>query len=401
MTNIGMIKANYGHKGDLAIVRGTLNTFKELNFKVNSFIDPDISMPADAYDDISIMRSWPSILQQNVISGQGIRKRAYIESLHSYMTWKPEPFDLDYIWYLGGVRFGAMAQKYAIMELVYALFCKDRFKRDLIFGGISITRREDPLSKLYTKILHKRGINKIDFIFTRDTRTFEFLKKQGFPENKLSFICDFSFHLNHMRTDKTELIAQSIKEFEQPIGIIADTSMLKRVGTNFDNERFNRVLKLIKSLKNERFSIFLIPLSNLKLSNPPPYTQDDREACNEINKKLGCNFPIIDTNDLLPEEIIEIMTSLSAIISIGRLHGAALGCLANIPTFHVYFEEKALMFKDYFEDFPLFWYKDWMSNVNIDNEIIKSIQSYEAMIYDKKINLWRNRAMNEIKRVMG
>lgn len=231
----------------------------------------------------------------------------------------------------------------------------------------------------------------------RDKRTFNFLQRLGFPANKLSLICDFAFHIDPERTARTDEISSMIRECEKPVGIIPDVSKLKHPNSGFENKYFQRLLKLVQKLKDRGFSVLLIPLSHTRLANTSPYTQDDYEACIAVNRALGMDLPIIQTKNLEPEEIIQIMRDLNCVISVGRLHGAVFGCLANILTIHIYFEEKALMLKDLFEKFPLFWCHDWVTHPNIDEKIIALIENKPTVDYKDQIINWREQSLKEIR----
>lgn len=396
---IGIIKPNYGHKGDFAILKGTLTVFRQLGVNIDFLIDPDVDLPENLFT-VSIIRTWPTIFQQNVVCGKGIKKQAYLKALTTLLTWRPK-VDIDLLWYIGGVRFGAISSRYAIAELLYSLYLKHHFKAKMIFGGISIAIGKNTLSKLYTSFIYKKAIMNVDYILVRDKQSFNFLRMLGYPANKLSFVCDFAFHIDPKRTTKTDEISSMIKECEKPVGIIPDVSKLKHPKSDFDNEYFQRLLKLVQKLKNEGFTVLLIPLSNTRLANTPPYTQDDYEACIEVNTRLGISLPVIKTKNLEPEEIIQIMQDLDCIISVGRLHGAVFGCLANIPTIHIYFEEKSLMLKDLFGgDFPLFWCHDWLTHLEIDNKIVSFIKNPPTVNYRKEIDIWRKRSLEEVKQAL-
>jgi polysaccharide pyruvyl transferase WcaK-like protein len=397
---IGMIRANYGHKGDFAIVKGTLNAFKEVGVHVSTYIDPDISFPEYYFKGLnsSVIRTWPSIFQQNVIPGKGLRRRAWVRALLHWLTYRPRVnFDFDLLWYTGGVRFGAMISRYPIAELVALHYYKHLFRKRAVLGGVSIAKGEGVLSKLYTNSLYRRAIMNADYIFARDKQTFNFLKTLGFPIDNLSFICDFAFFLDPRRTAKTDEISSIIREYERPIGIVPDVSKLKNPNIGFNNKCFRRLLTLIRKLREEGFSIFLIPLSHTRLANTPPYTQDDYEVCNEVNRILKASLPIIQIEDLEPEEIISIMSELDCVFSVGRVHGAVLGSLANTYTIHIYFEEKSLMFKDLFGDFPLIHYHSWLLNSRIDDEIVSQLKDRPTINYGRKINLWRKQTLKEVK----
>lgn len=133
--SIGIIRANYGHIGDYAIFKGTLNLLGILGVNVTDLIDPDIEFPEEMLSRFNVVRNWPTMLQRNVVSGKGIKKSVYLDAFFAFVS--PKVFsvaDLDLLWYFGGARFGALCSRYVFAEIVNALYCKRRFKAKMMLG---------------------------------------------------------------------------------------------------------------------------------------------------------------------------------------------------------------------------------------------------------------------------
>ncbi len=101
MVKIGIIRPIYSHKGDFAILKGTLDAFRQLNINAEySFIDPDVTFP-EGLSNISLIRSWYTVLSQNLQSNGKLSKKAYLKALQSVLFWKPQD-NIDLLWYMGG-----------------------------------------------------------------------------------------------------------------------------------------------------------------------------------------------------------------------------------------------------------------------------------------------------------
>ena len=96
--------------------------------------------------------------------------------------------------------------------------------------------------------------------------------------------------------------------------------------------------------------LYWIPTSHNPKCLAPPHDKDDYGFCHLINLKLKLDLPIIQTKQLEPEEIIEIMKEFDCTVS-ARMHGAIFSTLADVPTICIYNEQKGLgLFNTFFND---------------------------------------------------
>ncbi len=269
------------------------------------------------------------------------------------------------------------------------------FKCRIAFGGVSIATSDDIPSQVFCHTLYKKSIGEIDYIFARDLKTSNFLKKLQFPADKFSLICDFAFFINPKKTARVNEIESVICGLNI-VGVIINVSKLKHPKIKFNNAYFVRTLKFIRKLIASGFYVLLIPLSISTRPLNQTYAQDDREACAVINERLKTNLPILPTETLEPEEIIQIIKNLKGLISIGRLHGSIFGCLANVISIHIYFENKSMVLNNLVKDYPLFHSKEWLENPTIDDTIINLIKT-SRVDYTNRIAMWRKRSLNEFR----
>ena len=412
MSNIrvALVRPMYKHKGDLAIVKGTLEVFRKLGMSdsINYLIDPELGFPQDFSIDNSIsaeiIYTWIKEVEQSTIEKQqGLN--LYIMALKHFIKSTRNLKNIchtDCMWYVGGIRFSENS-KYPFGELVNALSKKKILSSKLIFGGISMSRGDNSLIYRAYRPIYKKLLLYADHIYARDHLTYSFLVKTlDYPTEKTSLVCDMAFHLTPLESGNSTEIKKSVENYtntngKPALGVVVDVSELKSAAKGFDNEYFKGTLSIIKEF-TKKYTVFLVPMSHNPSAIPPPFTQDDKEVCKEMNHNLKFKLPILQTENMQPEEIIDVMTGFDGLISIGRLHGAVFGVLADIPTVHVYKVDKAFMFKTLFGDFPLI-HANSLITIAGRNDIVRavdnSIEDYNS--YMPKVKKWRIRSIRIIR----
>lgn len=246
--------------------------------------------------------------------------------------------EIDCLYCLGGARFGDKFAIHVIGEIVNACYKKKILNASLVIGGISIASSDNGFlfGKLYQKFL-----NQITHLFVRDNISYSNLIKYDFPPEKCSVICDFAYWLDPLKSQRSMDIMAKLDESSKgfPLIGIAPGMDIKSSKTEF----LMSWCHLIQTLYDRGYSIALIPTSHNPKCLTPPHDKDDYGFCHLINSKLNLNLPIIQTKQLEPEEIIEFMRKFDCVIS-ARMHGAVFSTIANVPTIHIYNEQKGLGF---------------------------------------------------------
>lgn len=341
--SIALLRALYSNVGDLAIYKGTMNVFSQLCIEPKYIFDPEPTFP-DGYLEgynLNQMHTFPSLiereLQQNGKSPFNYIRPALSLPRDLFHMLKLRK-EIDYLYCLGGARFGDKFAIHVIGEIVNACYKKKILNANLVIGGISIATSDNGFlfGRLYQKFL-----NQITYLFVRDNISYSNLIKYDFPPEKCSVICDFAYWLDPLKSQRSMDIMAELDESSKGfplIGIVPGMD-IKSSKTEF----LMSWCHLIQTLYDRGYSIALIPTSHNPKCLIPPHDKDDYGFCHLINSKLNLNLPIIQTKQLEPEEIIEFMKKFDCVIS-ARMHGAIFSTIANVPTIHIYNEQKGLGF---------------------------------------------------------
>ena len=348
--SIALLRALYSNIGDLAIYKGTMNVFSHLHIEPKYIFDPEPTFPEGYLEDynLNLVYTFPSLIEKEIQQNEKspfnyIRPTLSLPSdlLHMLKLRK----EIDCLYCLGGARFGDKFAVHVIGEIVNACYKKKILNADLVIGGISIARSDNGylFKRLYSKFL-----NQITHLFVRDNISYSNLVKYDFPPEKCSIICDFAYWLNPLRSQRSMEIMTKLDESSKgfPLIGIAPGMDIKSSKTEF----LISWCHLIRTLYDKGYSIALIPTSHNPKCLTPPHDKDDYGFCHLINSKLNLNIPIVQTKQLEPEEIIEFMKKFDCVVS-ARMHGAIFSTIANVPTIHIYNEEKGLgLFNTFFND---------------------------------------------------
>lgn len=347
---VALLRALYSNIGDLAIYKGTMNVFSQLQIESKYIFDPEPTFPEgylDAYN-LNLVYTFPSFIEKEIQRNE--------KSLFNYV--RPVlhlPSDLlcmlklrkeiDCLYCLGGARFGDTFAIHVIGEIINTCYKKRILNADLVIGGISIASSEN--GYLF-KRFYQRFLNQITHLFVRDNISYSNLQKYDIPPEKCSVICDFAYWLDPLRSQRSMEIVEKLDEFSRGVPLIgiAPGMDLKSSKTEY----LMSWCRLIRALYDKGYNIVLIPTSHNPKCLAPPHDKDDYGFCHLINLKLKLDLPIIQTKQLEPEEIIEIMKEFDCTVS-ARMHGAIFSTLADVPTICIYNEQKGLgLFNTFFND---------------------------------------------------
>ena len=349
-SNLALVRALYSNIGDLAIYKGTMNVFSQLYISPKYIFDPEPMFPEGYLEGYSLnpVYTFPSLIEKG-IQRNGNNLVSYIKpTLHlpsDLLNMLKLRKEIDCLYCLGGARFGDKFAVNVIGEICNA-YCKKRaLGANLVIGGISIASSSN--NYLFKKI-YKRFLNQVTYLFVRDNISYSNLLRYDFPPDRCSVICDFAYWLNSLQSQRSMEISVNLEESFRGFPLIGIAPGMDIKSSK--KEYLRSWCRLIQTLYDRGYSIVLIPTSHNPKCLTPPHDKDDYGFCHTINSKLNLNLPIIQTKELEPEDLIEIMKKFDCVIS-ARMHGAIFSTMANVPTIHIYNEQKGLgLFSTFFSN---------------------------------------------------
>lgn len=406
---ISIIRPFRTNIGDYAILKGTISALTKLHLAPKYAFDPEPVLSKNFFEsyNISPIYTLPTKIEK-ILTENRENLFLYFPPLFSFPTeiykLKKISKEIDILFHIGGSRFGCGFTPNGIAEILNAYSKKRILNAELIIGGVSI---EVESCNPFYKSIYKLFIKNVNHIFVRDNISKENLITLGIPSQQISLILDFAFWMHPIESKKTQYIKESIKIQSSGQKIIAISPRifdLKENNRVFREKYFSQLIKLIEDLHRKNFFVVLLPTSNIPITFTPPYNQDDSSLCWEIKTKLDFNVPIIETSQLEPEEIIEILKIFQGIIA-SRMHAAIFGTLANIPTIHIYNSQKGLgLFATFFQnEIPLFSMQEFLEKNAIDliiKELIKNLEENKRTFL-KRIEIYRNESLMKIQNVFN
>lgn len=356
----------YLNKGGTAITYGTLKVLRELGIGYKYIIDPEPFptefftsynlTPIYRYSDVLCKKPMPSISPIYTF-------KPFIKCLINSYTPQIRQLHGIPIWHIGDSPFSDQRSSLSILGQVIALkSLKAVINGKLIIGGISLGYPRTKTGELALRHFFKS----VDYFFIRGAETYNTLGKLGVPDDKMSIICDFAFHLDKKNSSESNKYAKLIREGGKPtIGLI-----LREYSYGAHRENYIKsIKKLVNKLLEYNYGVSFIPTSYAYLIPE----NDQIFLKNVLNVD---NHNIINIKDFTPEEIISIFSNFDAVIS-ARLHGAVYGTLANVPTIHLYENRKSVeVIKDIFgETVPLIKLSDFAESNGL-NEITKIVGEF-------------------------
>lgn len=366
-SNIGIIRATYSNMGDVAILKGALNVFEKLGIHPKFIFDPEPFFPENYFENMGItpVYTFPSKVEHKIFQSGGFNKITnYLIPLSSFSNdfFFRKKNEINYLYCIGGSRFGIEQSKYVIAEILNVLYKKKLLGSQLIIGGASVSKHS---TSKYFKYLYKIFAKNVNYAFVRDDISYSNLTEY-LPKNKCSVICDFAYWIHPLVTQNSVNVGKFIEVNSKGKKTIA---IFPGLNLKSKEEYISNLCKLITELYNENYSIFLIPTFN------HPYLKDDNDVCVTINSILKTEVNIIETKNLQPEELIYIISKFDGVVS-SRLHGAIFATLANVPTVHIFSEHKGKgLFETYFKNTVcLISIEDLLKN-NITKNIIEFLNT--------------------------
>lgn len=384
----------YLNKGGAAIAYGTLKVLRELGINLKYIIDPEPQFPFDVLNLSPIFR-FSDTFSKNIIPSLSpfYTSKPFLNCLIN--SNKPEIKMLkgNTVWHIGDSPFSDKRTMLSLVGQVIALKSLDAIIRGkIIIGGVSLAY---PRTRTGKYILGRFFSKDVDHLFVRGNETYSVCMKLGVPNDRISKICDFAFHLNKKETSMSKRVSAFIKESDGPtiVLILRDFSQGQQ-RINYIKNINNLMLRLNKL----KYNIFYVPTSYSYFI--PENDMIFMENVLKIDKSR-----IINILNFSPEEIISIFSNFDVVIST-RLHGAVYGALGGVPTIHLYEDRKSLeVLGDVFSDaLPLIKISDIAKGSKI-NDLISYIKyllnSKEHVSYKMNycISQAKRSSFDEIKRV--
>jgi len=346
---LALVRPVCSNKGDLAIFKGTLKVLNKLKIPVDYVLDAEPYFPAGFFSSLG-MRSKHTVLgsvEKNITESRAPENPLnYVGPVlglpADMLALRRMSSEIGFLLHLGGSKFDGNFAPHVTAEIALAYYKKKLLNSKLILGGISIEGVSQ--SSVY-RALYRRFMSRMDHVFVRDEISFSHLTDLRIPEDRFSLICDFAFWTEAKKTENTVMMKESIERMRQGKPVIGIAPL-----TTENPAYVRRLIELIKNVEDEGYSVLLVPTTHRQYGLIPPYDQNDYNFCLKLNAKMGGKLPIIRTEHLQPEEMVEIISVLDGMISF-RMHGAVFGTLAGVPTVHIHHRNKGLgLFRTFFGD---------------------------------------------------
>lgn len=370
-----LLRALYSNIGDLAIYKGTMNVFSQLQIEPKYILDPEPTFPAGYLESYNLkpVYTFPSLIEKEIQQSKKNFVNYLMPTLHlpsDLLCMLKMRKEIDCLYCLGGARFGDKFAFHVVGEILNTCYKKKILNADLVIGGVSIAQSGD--SYLFNKF-YEKFLNQITHLFVRDNISYSNLKRYDLPPEKYSIICDFAYWLNPLQSQRSKDIRGTIEESSEGRIIIGIAP-----GMDIESSKTEYLVswcRLIRNLCDRGYDIVLIPTSHNPKCLTPPHDKDDYGFCHLINSELNLNLPILQTKQFEPEEIIEIMGVFDCVIS-ARMHGAIFSTIANVPTIHIYNEKKGLgLFNTFFNNsVRLYSLEQFLDHYRTHSNIINDLE---------------------------
>jgi polysaccharide pyruvyl transferase WcaK-like protein len=266
------------------------------------------------------------------------------------------------LWHIGDSPFSDRRSCLSIIGQVIALqSLKTAINGNVIIGGISLEYPRTTIGEITLRHLFKS----IDYFFIRGSQTRNHLLKLGVPQDKISTICDFAFHLDKKNSEESDKCSERVRKSDKhTIALI-----IRDYSHGICRENYiKNIKKLVIELERD-YDLFFIPTA-YSFFTP----ENDLIFLEQVLHAEPRQ--ILNIKDFSPEEIISIFSNFDVVIS-ARLHGAVYGALANVPTIHLYEDRKSLeVISEIFgEIVPLIKLSDFAGRDGL-NEVVKFVKDF-------------------------
>lgn len=397
MDELVFYNGTYLNKGGAAIAQGTFEVLKGLGIKSNFIIDPEPPLE-DIFKSFHLK---PLYRYSDLLCTDDMGSLTSYHAFNSLLNCVTKSYNKEIrelrdmpIWHIGDSPFRDKRSYLSLFGQIVALkTLKWSIGGDIIVGGISL---EYPKTKLGEISLRRFFLNNVDYTFIRGTKTQEFLRKFGVKDEKMSIICDFAFHLDGEKTERSEEISKRIKESKKPpIALV-----LREYSEGEKREAYITSIHKFVSNLEKYYEVYFVPTSYSF------FTPENDLIFYEKILKTNQN-KIINIKDLSPPEIISVFKNFDALIS-ARLHGAVLSSLANIPTIHIYEEDKSLEVMDHVfgkDLIPMINFNDLSNAKGINNtieNINQQISRKDELAYNLKsaIDEARTESFQQLQKIL-
>jgi colanic acid/amylovoran biosynthesis protein len=262
-----------------------------------------------------------------------------------------------------------------LLILFYGIFIK---KKKIILLSHSI----GPFTDFVSTILAKLILNNVDAVIFREKLSYDYVSKNISKRHDYTISGDAAFLFHPLR---------NIEEVKEPKVIAISIRKWFFKSPHLFNNYLDTMIKIIHSLKEKKYRIYLIPFSYVGTS------ENDLELCNLVLKKIPENnenqVSILDIKDLSPSDIGNKMKEMNIDILIAtRLHSAILAAIYNIPPIIISYQHfkafgigKQMGLEDYIIK---------MSDVNYDrittmlNDLLENINAIKRELNDNVFKIW-------------
>lgn len=350
----------YLNKGGAAIAYGTLKVLRELGIDYEYVIDPEPVFSAEFFTSFNLT---PIYRYSDVLCKKPLKSVSPLHTFNPFIKCLLKSYSSQVkqlhgilLWHIGDSPFSDRRSCLSIIGQVIALqSLKTAINGKVIIGGISL---EYPRTKIGELTL-RHFFKSVDYFFIRGSQTHNHLLKLGVPQDKMSKICDFAFHLDKKNSEESDKCSEQVRKSDKhTIALI-----IRDYSHGIHRENYISNIKKLASEFESDYDLFFIPTA---------YSFFTPENDLVFLEQVLCAQPrqILNIRDFSPEEIISIFSNFDVVIS-ARLHGAVYGALANVPTIHLYEDRKSLevITEIFGEIVPLIKLSDFAGNDGV-NEII-------------------------------
>ncbi|MFI3260484.1 MAG: polysaccharide pyruvyl transferase family protein [bacterium] len=297
---------------------------KSIKNVYSNILNPHPYHPSKIGKLIAIFKLILKVISLNIILKFNFKKAVRKNETLSLLN------DTDIIVVCGGGFLGG--KKYDSLMHVYQIYINTLFKKPIYIMGNSI----EPINNKLIKYFTNKVINKVDFLFARETITYNYLK-DVMSHDKFALIPDMAFMLTY-EENEYEFLTNLRKDFDILFGITVrnwnfpNVSNKEKAKENYINSIVETVIEVID---NHHAAFIFIPQVTV-------HTGDDslvaEEIRNRLPKKYKNNF-IVRKDDWSPYEIKGLIKQLDYFVGT-RMHSNIFATAVRIPTVAIAYEKK-------------------------------------------------------------
>ncbi|MGT2801208.1 polysaccharide pyruvyl transferase family protein [Streptococcus henryi] len=340
------------NKGDAGILLGTVNTLKQIYGSKNIEIDILSFTPSEDKKryckDPVIKNVYSNVLNPRPYKHTKIGKLIAIVKLIvrtiylslmmkinlNKLVLKEEAFkslsDSDLIVVCGGGFLGG--KKLDSLMHVFQMHVNTKFNKPVYLMGTSI----EPMTNRIVKFFTDGVLKKLDFIFARETITFDYLKTL-IPSNKFTLIPDMAFMLEDINEE-----FEAISDLKKNEGPVYGLTVREWNFPNFSNptELMSNYIFAIRDVieeqvKKNNASFVFVPQVIVKHG-------DDAEVALKIKSLLRKEYQdrfLVLRDDISPVQVKAMIANFDYFIGT-RMHSNIFATSMKVPTIAIAYEKK-------------------------------------------------------------